>query len=70
MKRDLAKLFAAARSRGWIISRTRGDHWKMRHPPTGAVVFTSATPSCWRAVANATADMARVERRHRDTANA
>ena len=55
MKRDLRQLFRMARARGWVIERTRSDHWKLLHPPTGAIVFTGSTPSCPRAVRNAEA---------------
>jgi hypothetical protein len=67
MKRELHALFATARSRGWVITRTGGDHWKLQHPPTGAVIFTGSTPSCPRALRNTEADLRRAERRSRGT---
>ena len=62
MKRDLHKLFATAKARGWIVTRTGGDHFKLVHPPTGSVVFTGSTPSCRRGLLNFEADLRRAER--------
>lgn len=62
MKRDLARLLEAARKRGWRLERTRGSHWKLKHP-SGAVVVSSSTPSCHRALLNLQADLRRGERR-------
>lgn len=39
----------AGRRAGWIITRRGNGHLAWR-APSGAVVFTSATPSDWRAV--------------------
>ena len=64
---DLAKLFRAAKARGWVIERTRSDHWKLKHPPTGAVVFTGSTPSCPRATRNLRAGIRRAERTMQET---
>ena len=65
MKRDLHKLFTTARARGWIVERTRSDHFKLLHPPTGAIIYSSATPSCPRAVRNIEGDIDRAERKLR-----
>ena len=51
VKRDLQALFRTAKARGWVIERTRSDHFKLKHPPTGAIIYTAGTPSsrtfCW-----------------------
>ena len=62
MKRDLAGLLREARGRGWRVERTARSHWRLRHP-SGAVVVTSGTPSCPRALRNVAADLRRAERR-------
>lgn len=62
MKADLRRLLKSARRRGWTVERTRGSHWKLRHP-SGAVVVAGSTPSCPRAVLNTRADLRRIERR-------
>ena len=63
MKYDLARLLAAAaRRRGWEIERTRGSHWKLRHPG-GGMVIASSTPSRPSALANLKSDLRRIERR-------
>lgn len=62
MKRDLARLLTAARTRGWLVERTRGSHWRLLHP-SGALLITGTTPSCPRALRNLAADMRRAERR-------
>ena len=63
MRRELRDLLDNARARGWVVDRTGGDYWWLRHP-TGATVYTASTPSCSRAVANAAAMLRRVEWRH------
>lgn len=62
MKRELKRLLAAARQRGWQVERTRGSHFRLRHP-SGALVVASGTPSCPRALWNLRADLRRAERR-------
>jgi hypothetical protein len=53
--RELAR---AARAAGWDITRRRSGHLAWRSP-SGAVVFTPATPSDWRAARNSVADLRR-----------
>ena len=62
MKRDLRRLLAEARSRGWLVERTRSSHWRLLHP-SGALLITGTTPSCPRALRNLMADMRRAERK-------
>jgi hypothetical protein len=61
MRRDLGRLLREARERGWMVERTAGSHWRLRHR-SGAVVFTGGTPGCRRALLNFRADLRRVER--------
>jgi hypothetical protein len=61
MKRDLARLIEAARHRGWQVEKTRKAHWKLRHR-SGALVVSSGTPSCPRALLNLSAALKRAER--------
>ena len=62
MKRELRNLLAAARTRGWAISRTSSGHHRLLHPLTGAIVIAAATPSCARATRNLLADLRQAER--------
>ena len=62
MKRDLDRLLADARRRGWVVTRTGGQHWRLRHDATGALLFTGSTPSCPRALSNLAANLRRAER--------
>jgi hypothetical protein len=66
MKRDLQKLVTYAQGRGWTVTKTAGGHIRLAHA-NGAVIFTGSTPSDWRAVRNATADLRRAERQPRQT---
>ena len=52
-----------ADSNGHSLRHVRGNHWRLRHPAS-AIVFTTSTPSCARALRNAAADLRRVERQH------
>jgi hypothetical protein len=61
MKRDLRRLLDAARARGWSATYTGAGHWKLRHR-SGAVVFTSSTPSCPRGLLNFRATLRHAER--------
>lgn len=62
MKRDLHRELEGARRRGWSVERTRGSHWRLKHP-AGALVITAGTPSCPRSLANLRTDLRRIERR-------
>jgi len=53
--RELAR---AARAAGWTITRRRGGHLAWRSP-SGAVVFTPASPSDRRSVRNNAAELRR-----------
>lgn len=53
--RDIAK---AAQEQGWTVAKTRNNHMKFQ-APSGAIVFTSSTPSDVRAVHNLTASLRR-----------
>lgn len=40
------------KEKGWIAKKGR-KHWKLQHPVTGEMVFTSSTPRTGRGVDNA-----------------
>jgi predicted RNA binding protein YcfA (HicA-like mRNA interferase family) len=61
MRHDLAKLLRQASACGWQVTRTRGGHWRLRHPGGGVVVMSS-TPSDRRALLNFRAQLRRAER--------
>lgn len=46
---------------GWKVSKTRRGHYKCR-APSGMTIFTSGTPSDWRAIHNFAAKVRRVQR--------
>lgn len=59
--KSLLHLLAYASSNGWTARRTRGGH--VRFQKRGcAPVFTSSTPSDWRAYRNALAMLVRADR--------
>jgi predicted RNA binding protein YcfA (HicA-like mRNA interferase family) len=62
MRHDLERLLRAARASGWVVARTKGGHWLLRHPAGGTVVMSS-TPSDRRALANFRSQVRRCERR-------
>lgn len=41
-------LILAAESQGWTIEPTKGGHLRWK-PPSGGPIFSSASPSDWRA---------------------
>jgi len=59
--KSLLHLLAYAANNGWTARRTRGGH--VRFQKLGcAPVFTSSTPSDWRAYRNALAMLVRADR--------
>lgn len=50
-----------AKANGWSYSRTRKGHFRF-FKEGHAVIFTSGTPSDWRAIRNAIAMLARADR--------
>ena len=61
MRHDLKQLLRQASACGWQVTRTRGGHWRLRHP-AGGVVVMSSTPSDRRALLNFRAQLRRAER--------
>ncbi len=55
------QLMAYALQHGWQVLRTRGGHLRFRKPGC-APIFTSSTPSDWRAYKNALAMLVRADR--------
>jgi len=48
---------------GWKLEGTTGGgHLRLRHPGSGLVYFTSATPSDWRARRKTLSDLRRMAR--------
>lgn len=37
---------------GFLVVKTRGGHWRFEHPDMDGPVFTSDTPSDYRAIKN------------------
>lgn len=55
--RELRQRFPA-----WEVSLTSGGHIRLKHPATGKTLFTSQTPSDWRADRNFASQVKRAER--------
>ncbi len=49
---DLQQLIHAARKAGWSVHQRHGGHLCWRAPGRGAMVFSAASPSDWRANQN------------------
>lgn len=58
--KSLFPLVSYAHNHGWNITFTRGGHLRL-HKPGKPVIYTSRTPSDWRAVRNAVAMLARAD---------
>jgi len=56
---DLRQLIHVARKAGWSVQQRRGGHLCWRPPGRGAIVFSAATPSDWRSLANVRASLKR-----------
>jgi hypothetical protein len=41
---------------GWTVSLTGGGHYRIK-PPAGRLLFVPSTPSDWRSIRNARADL-------------
>jgi predicted RNA binding protein YcfA (HicA-like mRNA interferase family) len=62
MINDPRELIRWARRRGWTASKTNNNHWRLRHA-NGSTVFMPSTPSDWRSLHNAKAELKRAERK-------
>lgn len=58
-ERDLGKAFPA-----WSVSITKGGHLKLTHKSSGRSLFTSRTPSDWRADKNLASQVRRMEQQY------
>lgn len=56
LKKDMQELQQLAISQGWQITSGKSNHLKWLSP-LGGTVFSSATPSDWRALANLKRDL-------------
>ncbi len=56
---DLQQLIHVARKAGWSVHQRHGGHLCWRPPGRGAMVFSAATPSDWRSLANVRASLKR-----------
>ncbi|SDI35769.1 hypothetical protein SAMN05216588_11586 [Pseudomonas flavescens] len=59
--KSLLHLLVYAANNGWTARRTRGGHVRFQKPGC-TPVFTSSTPSDWRAYRNALAMLVRADR--------
>lgn len=62
LRGDLQALARQKKREGWEIEHTKGNHLRWVFVKTGAVVITSATPSDYRALANAKAQIRKCEK--------
>jgi len=56
---DLQQLIHAARKAGWSVQKRHGGHLCWRAPNRATLVFSAATPSDWRGLANVRASLKR-----------
>ena len=58
---DLARIIKVAKRQGWtVIQSRRNCHWKFKSPnPRVPTIFTSSSPSDYRAIRNLTASLRR-----------
>jgi len=56
---DLQQLIRQAVHQGWSVHLRPGGHLCWRPPGRGALVFSAATPSDWRSLANVRASLKR-----------
>lgn len=58
---ELKQLIERAKASGWTVSRSKhNSHWRFLSPDTNvSPIYTSATPSDWRAVRNLRARLKR-----------
>jgi len=56
---DLHHLIHVARKAGWSVQKRQGGHLCWRAPGRGAMLFSAATPSDWRSLANVRASLRR-----------
>jgi len=56
LKKDVLELQKVATGQGWVVTRNKSNHLKWISP-LGGSVFSSATPSDWRALANLKRDL-------------
>jgi hypothetical protein len=56
-------LIREARRSGWLVTCTGGDHLRLEHPEARRPVFTRSTPSDYRGIRHARAEMRRQLRR-------
>lgn len=61
-RRDLMELI---QRHGWSAERTKGNHWRLRHPLSPRALFASNSPrKPFRALANVKADILRAMRQY------
>lgn len=58
-KKDMLLLIEEVRRAGWDVRKTGGNHFRVQHPKTGTLIFTSSTPGDSRAVRNFRAQLKR-----------
>lgn len=56
INKDMQLLMKEAKDQGWFVELTRGGHYKWQSP-SGNLVFSSQTPSDYRAVQNLKRDL-------------
>lgn len=52
MDKQLRDLKKTAEAQGWVVEKTRSNHWKFRGP-NGQMVMVGCTISDWRGLKNA-----------------
>jgi hypothetical protein len=59
VKKELKVMLSQARADGWLVSMTRGSHWRLQYGST--VMFMASTPSDRRSLLNFGSQMRRAQ---------
>lgn len=65
-RRDLERMIREYRHVGWEITRTKGSHWKWVSPDGKVIVYSSGSPSDYRALRKHQGELKRAQARARD----
>lgn len=61
MKKEVKQFLERAVKDGWVVEKTNGQHYQLKHP-CGALVYCSSTPRDFHAIKNMEGDLKRALR--------
>jgi predicted RNA binding protein YcfA (HicA-like mRNA interferase family) len=59
-RQEMTQLVRSLARQGWLIEKTRGNHWRARHPDRAGIAFFPSTPSDHRSILNTQAQLRRM----------